>query len=162
MLDFQKRVIAAQDLRDECKEYGIQLSVNGDGSISLFHGTSAENAEKIMRDGFSAGTYFSHAKTVTGYGDEGPTWYANIKNKNGRVLEICVDARCVEFVSSTGEFYCPNALKRDLESGLWRNSERSVVLDNFDTFNALISDAINRSNETISKSEALMDKEREL
>ena len=126
MKDFQKRVIAAQDLRDECKEYGIRLSVNGDGSVSLFHGTSAEAADEIMKKGFSAGTYFSHAKNVTGYGDEGPTWYANVKNENGRVLEVRLDARCVEFVSSTGEFYCPNAIKFNTDNNLWQDASELV------------------------------------
>lgn len=159
MDDFQEMVVAAQDLRDECKEYGIRLSVNGDGTVSLFHGTSTENAEMIMNSGFSAGTYFSHAKTVTGYGDEGPSWFANVKNQNGCVLEVRVDARCVEFVSSTGEFYCPNAIKLDKESGLWRDAE-GLFLDN--SFDVLIEEAVDRSNETISRCRSMNDKECEL
>ena len=159
MNDFQERVIAAQDLRDECREYGIRLSVNGDGSISLFHGTSAENAEKILRDGFAAGTYFSHAKTVTGYGDDGPAWYANVKNKNGRVLEVLVDARCVEFVSSTGEFYTPNALQQDAASGLWRDAGKIFSDKGFDE---LIREAVDRSNETAIQDDVAVEKECEL
>lgn len=144
MNDFQERVIAAQELRDECAEYGIRLCVNGDGSISLFHGTSAEAADKIINEGFSAGTYFSHAKGVTGYGDEGPDWYASVKNPGGRIIEIKVDARCVEFVSSTGEFYCPNAIKRNIENNLWCEADS---FNKAPCLEELIDDASKRSEE---------------
>ena len=109
----QDIIIAAQDLRDEAKEYGIRLSVNSDGTITFYHGTSSENADKIMQEGFFEETYFSHDLDITGYGDESPLYYATIKNKNGVVLKANIDCRYIDFASGTGEFllnatYKPN------------------------------------------------------
>lgn len=142
MDDFQERLIAAQDLRDECRENRICLRVNFDGTVTLFHGTSAEAAERIRENGFFEGTYFSHAKTKTGYSDEGPAWYASQKHENGCVLEIHVDARCVEFVTGTGEFYCPQAIKFDKKNNIWRAAEN---LDKVQSVDGIIRDAVDRS-----------------
>lgn len=158
MSDFQKAMIAAQDLRDECKAYGIRLAVNFDGTITLYHGTSDENAQSILINGFSEGSYFSHAKNVTGYGDEGPSWYANVKNKNGRILEIRVDAGCVEFVSSTGEFYCPKAIRFDSSKNRWCDADSVKQVD---SLNILIEKA-ERNQKAVPKisSPPTVDKER--
>ena len=102
--NFQYVVIAAQDLQDEASEYGISLNINANGTITFYHGTSAENADKIMRDGFFEGTYFSHDLNITGYCGESPLYYATVKNKEGVVLKANFDCRCIDFVSGTGEF----------------------------------------------------------
>jgi len=102
--DFQDAIIAAQDLRDEAKEYGISLSVNADGTITFYHGTSSENADKIMNEGFFEETYFSHDINITGYGDESPLYYAKVKNKDGVVIKANIDCRYIDFASGTGEF----------------------------------------------------------
>ena len=102
--NFQGMVIAAQNLRDEAKEYGISLSVNSDGTITFYHGTSSKNADKIMKDGFFEQTYFSHDLNIAGYCDESPLYYATVKNKNGAVLKANIDCRYIDFASGTGEF----------------------------------------------------------
>lgn len=129
MNDFQERLIAAQDLKDECKKYGIRLNINGDGTITLYHGTSKAASDEIMKNGFHAGTYFSHAKTKTGYADVGPSWYANVKNKDGCLLEVNIDARCIEFASGSGEFYCPNAIRFNSEKNMWCDIN-TIQIDN--------------------------------
>jgi len=157
MNDFQKTIIAAQDLRDECKTYGIRLTVNSDGTVTLYHGTSDENAQSILKNGFSEGAYFSHAKNVTGYSDEGPSWYANVKNKNGRILEIRVDASCVEFVSSTGEFYCPKSIRFDSSKNCWCDA---ASVKQIDSLNELIEKA-ERNQKDVAKPAPLPDIDKE-
>jgi flagellar basal body rod protein FlgG len=102
--NFQNMVITAQDLRQEAKEYGINLNINGDGTITFYHGTSLENATKIMQEGFFEETYFSHDLNITGYCDESPMYYATIKNKDGVVLRANIDCKYIDFASGTGEF----------------------------------------------------------
>lgn len=102
---FQDMILAAQDLRDKSGEYGINLTINSDGTINFYHGTSAINAAKIMQEGFHAETYFSHDLNVTGYCDESPLYYAAVKNKNGVVLKASIDCRHIDFASGTGEFF---------------------------------------------------------
>jgi len=101
---FQERVLAAQELQEEANEYGINLTINSDGTITFYHGTSAENADKIMKEGFFEETYFSHDLNITGYCDESPLYYATVKNKNGAVLKANIDCRFIDFSSGTGEF----------------------------------------------------------
>lgn len=102
--DFQKRFIAAQNLRDEAVDYGIRLNINSDGTITFYHGTSSENAAKIMDGGFLEEAYFSHDMDITGYCDESPMYYAKVKNKNGVVIKANIDCRHMDFSSGTGEF----------------------------------------------------------
>ena len=111
MNDFQAMVVAAQDLRDEAKEYGIDLEVNIDGTITFYHGTSRENSEKILTNGFQESTYFSHSETTSGYGDAPPSWYATVKHKKGVVLRANIDCRYIDFASGAGEFYLHTAYK---------------------------------------------------
>ena len=103
---FQERVIAAQDLRDEAKQYGHRLHINSDGSITLYHGTSKENASKIHSTGILLdGTYFASTKADAKY-------YAQEKNKDGVVLALNLDARYIELAAAGAEFYSPYKLKR--------------------------------------------------
>lgn len=102
--NFQDMVTAAQDLRDRAGEYGIPLTVNSDGTITFYHGTSAENVAKIKQGGFHKDTYFSHDIDITGYCDESPLYYATVKNKDGSVLKANIDCRFMDFASGTGEF----------------------------------------------------------
>ena len=114
MSSFQDTVIAAQDLRDEAKEYGINLSINSDGTISFYHGTSSKNATQIMMDGFFEGTYFSHDLNITGYCDESPMYYATVKNKDGVLLKANIDCRYIDFASGTGEFLLNTKYKPEI------------------------------------------------
>jgi len=132
--DFQERVRAAQDMRDEARGYGLRLKVNGDGTITFYHGTSKNNANLIQDSGFDSQTYFSHTK-------KGAEYYANQKNKDGIVIEIKADARDIEFAAGGAEFYSPNRLINN--NGVWKSDsvrippERSsiVTIDEIDIKN---------------------------
>ena len=91
--DFQAQVIAGQDLVAELKGAGIKKSINPDGTITIFHGTSKANAEKILQGGRIDGeTFFSPFKVGTKYGDS-PLDVAKRKfGKEGTIMEIKVDA----------------------------------------------------------------------
>ena len=102
---FTERVIAAQDLRDEAKQYGSRISVNYDGSVTVYHGTSMENAENIRTYGIiHKQSYFVSNKKDAEY-------YAKKKNKNGIVLELRIDARDLEFAAAGSELFSPLELK---------------------------------------------------
>ena len=103
--DFQERVIAAQDFADEAREYGLKVSVNYDGSVTVYHGTSAENAEKILTTGIiNEQSFFTTRKSEAEY-------YAKKKNKNGVVLALKIDARNLEFAAAGDELYSPAELR---------------------------------------------------
>jgi hypothetical protein len=112
--DFQNKIIAGQDLADE-----IGKKVNIDGTITLYHGTSKQNADKILKTGiFNDGSYFSVKKTGTQYGDS-PLDVARRKfGKDGTVIEIKVDARELESAAAGSEVYAPAKLIKQ-EDGSW-------------------------------------------
>lgn len=102
--DFQERVIAAQDLRDAAKEQKYKVKIDGNGYVTVYHGTSQKNAEKIKADGrFNESSFFSFRKSDVEY-------YANEKNKNGEVFEIKVDPRDIEYSTGSGEVFAPDIL----------------------------------------------------
>lgn len=113
--DFQSRVCAAQDLRDKVSDTNQRLHINADGSVRLFHSTSASNMSSILLQGhFVGNTWFGPSKAST---------IPHAKPKHGsdtRTLEIAVDPRDIEFSTGTGEFYAPNGLRRH-EDGIWRD-----------------------------------------
>jgi hypothetical protein len=113
--DFQERVIAAQDFRDEVKEAGRKKNVNPDGSVTLYHGTAVENVESINQEGLRDGSFLSLTREET-------TEHTK-QNKENEVLEVRVDARDVEFSSGTQEVFAPNGLVRD-EDGVWKSPAR--------------------------------------
>jgi len=117
--DFQEMVTAGQELIDEIKEAGLRKNINLDGTITIFHGTSVKNADKIMADGrFEKESFFSPLKGKSAYGSEGAKWYG----KGGKVLSIKVDARDTRF-AGTGEIEANTELIRDID-GIWRSPER--------------------------------------
>lgn len=104
--DFQNRVTAAQEFRDEAKQYGRRVKVNYDGSVTVYHGTSAVNANKILSTGIvNEQSYFTTNKGDADY-------YANDKHSGGVVLELHVDARNLEFAAAGAELYTPTRLER--------------------------------------------------
>ena len=109
--DFQSQIIAAQDMRDEAVGYGIELIINADGTLTMFHGTSRENAESIRANGFEPQTYFSHNR-------EGAEYYSNVKCTDGEILEVWIDARNLEFAAGGAEFYSPYRLIN--YNGVWK------------------------------------------
>ena len=127
--DFQKRTIAAQEMVDEIKAAGLKKSVNPSGTITIYHGTSNENAEIILKSGkLNEESFFSPLKSKSAFGSEGAADY--VKNKfgnKGQVLEIKVDARDINFNGGTGEIEAPKGLVRG-EDGIWKAPERNVKL----------------------------------
>lgn len=102
--EFQERVTAAQNMRDEARSYKKRLKINSDGSVTIYHGTSAKNAESIRSKGIiNEQSYFT-----TNVGEA--YYYAHQKNKNGVVLEIHADARALEFAAAGAELYAPSQL----------------------------------------------------
>jgi len=102
------------------KTYGIDVELNSDGSIVLYHGTSKKAADSIEdSNSFFEGSYFSHSKHVTGYGDSSPLYYATVKHKDGKVLKINVDTNAISFCSGTGEFYAEDGLILNQDTGIW-------------------------------------------
>jgi len=97
-------ISAANNLQNDARQYGIDLVVNSDGTITFYHGTSKENALKIKESGFFKDTFFSHAIDVTGYCDASPIYYAKVKNKDGVIIKADIDCRYIDFASGTGEF----------------------------------------------------------
>ncbi len=104
--EFQERVIAAQDMQKEAREYKRRLKINPDGSVTVYHGTSAENAQAIRSTGvINSQSYFTTNAAEAYY-------YANQKNKNGIILEIHADARALEFAAAGAELYAPSELRK--------------------------------------------------
>ncbi|MCM1455559.1 MAG: hypothetical protein NC037_03420, partial [Bacteroides sp.] len=104
--DFQKRVTAAQDFRDEARQYKRRVKINYDGSVTVYHGTSAVNANKILSTGvINEQSYFTTNKSEADY-------YANGKHSGGVVLELRIDPRNLEFATAGAEIYAPARLER--------------------------------------------------
>lgn len=114
--DFQARVLAAQEMQERVRDTNQRLHINADGSVRLFHSTSAANMQAILQQGHFAGnTWFGASKSAT---------IPHAKPKHGdetRTLEIPVEPRDIEFSTGTGEFYAPNGLKRHVD-GIWRDA----------------------------------------
>ncbi len=112
--DYQKRIIAGQDLGDE-----IGNKVNINGTLTLYHGTSKQNSEIINNNGvFNEGSYFSIFKKGTEYGDS-PIDVAKRKyGKDAIVISIEVDARGLESAAAGSEVYAPQKLIKQ-EDNVW-------------------------------------------
>lgn len=113
--DFQERVIAAQDFRDEVKLVNRRVSVNPDGSVTLYHGTSINNIESIKANGLERQSFMSLSKKET---------KEHIKQyKNVDVIEMRVDTRDISFSTGTQEVYIENKLQQDSD-GVWKAENR--------------------------------------
>ena len=113
--DFQERVIAGQDLIDEIKSVGRIKTINPDGTVTLYHGTSPENAKIIKKEGLKKQSYLSLTKKET---------LGHIQQYDKKeIIEINVDARDVEFSSGTQEIYIPDGLVLG-EDRIWKSPER--------------------------------------
>ena len=122
--DFQEKVIAGQDLGKE-----IGKKVNPDGTITLYHGTSRQNADNILKGGsFNDGTYFSVNKGGTQYGDS-PLDVAKRKfGKDATVIEVKVDARGLESAAAGSEVFSPGKLVKNAD-GTWSLSQPTGAKD---------------------------------
>jgi hypothetical protein len=130
--DWNNRLIAAQDMRDELKSNGLRLKISeSDGAVVLYHGTSNRSAESIMRGKtLNEGSYFSHTKGNFGSYGEGASNYAKLRGEKdssgGKVMEFKVDARDVSFSSGTGEIYAEGKLIQDPYDYVWKDPKRVV------------------------------------
>ena len=118
--DFQQRVTAAQDFRDEARQYKRRVKINYDGSVTVYHGTSAVNANKILSTGIiNEQSYFTTNKSEADY-------YANGKHSGGVVLELRIDPRNLEFAAAGAELYAPARLER--VDGVFANKNARYAL----------------------------------
>ena len=125
---YQGRMSAAQDLKNEMKEDKKRVSINGDGSITFYHGTSNNNADNILKEGkIFEGSFWSSTTGKMNAWEEGVKWYARERGKKdgsgGRVLALRIDPRDVSYSSGTQEIYAETELLRD-EDGIWKNPKR--------------------------------------
>ena len=123
--DFQKRVISGQDLVKEFKDNKGILNLNiGDGSVTIYHGTSAEKANAILKNKeIKPESFFSHAKNKALFGSRGADYYAYEKNIKGKILELKVDPRDIELLGS-GELEASEGLILD-KDGIWKAPNRT-------------------------------------
>ena len=119
--DFQRMVVVGQNTVKEITDAGLKKSVNRDGTLTIFHGTSKENAKAILDSGkFNEETFFSPLKSKSAFGSEGAISYG----KKGEILEIKVDARDINFNGGTGEIEASKGLVRGNDN-VWRSPERT-------------------------------------
>ena len=118
--EFQERVTAAQDMQKEARGYKRRLKINPDGSVTVYHGTSAVNANKILSTGIiNEQSYFTTNKSEADY-------YANGKHSGGVVLELRIDPRNLEFAAAGAELYAPARLER--VDGVFANKNARYAL----------------------------------
>lgn len=117
---FQERMAAAQDLAKQLRNaYNGRLQINSDGSITLYHLTGEQVAEKIRENGFRAGAYFFASKSSKYNGDTLMA-YRN-KHEVYVIMEVHVSPYDVSFSSGTGEFYSELPLKMDSQYGFYKS-----------------------------------------
>jgi hypothetical protein len=101
----QERIKAGKELS---KLTGATLNKNG--TITLYHGTSKTNASLIEKQGFKEGSYFSINKKGTNFGDS-PLDVATRKfGKDAVVIEIDADPRFLESAAAGSEIFSPERL----------------------------------------------------
>ncbi|HUT85645.1 MAG TPA: hypothetical protein VMW66_02260 [Elusimicrobiales bacterium] len=116
--EFQSRVIAMQDLQDEVKSVNRKISTNvGDGTVTLYHGTSKEKAKIIKKEGLREQSFLSLTTQET------KEHIKQFKDKDTETIEIKVDPRSVEFSTGTQEFYAPNGLVFNPKTNMWQSPD---------------------------------------
>jgi hypothetical protein len=112
MYDAQKEIV------DELRANGYRPQANPNGTLTIYHGTTPENAEAIRKSGrFNEMTFFSHARSISAFGSEGAKEYGK------EVVAIDVDPRDIYFNGGTGEIEAEKGLVRT-EGGIWRAPDR--------------------------------------
>jgi len=121
--DFQEQVIAGQDMIKEIKDAGLRKTLNKDGTITFYHGTTPENADIILKNGkLDEMTFGSPLKSKSAFGSEGATKYGK------SILELKVDPRDVNFNSGSGEMEAIDGLIRG-QDNVWRSPKRLSLTD---------------------------------
>jgi hypothetical protein len=119
--EFGARFDAAREFERELRVNGYRPKVTPSGTVIIYHGTSKENAEKILRDGVLKDfTFFSHAKDKSAFGSGGA------KSYGPAVLKIEADPRDIWFNSGSGEIEAEGGLVRGID-GVWRKPKRVEV-----------------------------------
>lgn len=81
------------------KKYGYDLQGNQDGTITLYHGTTPENAKRVLKNGFDDEQLFASPSTELNYGGvNGAGYYGDA------ILKFDVDPRDLVF-RQNGEYY---------------------------------------------------------
>lgn len=114
--DWNERVIAGQDLRDEANSYGHHPSFNYDYTVNLVHGTSEENAEKIRKEGLQKGSYLAQS-------EEESKQHVSAKRNDNVFVVMKVDARDISYNGATNEYYAEDGLVMDAD-GVWVSPQR--------------------------------------
>jgi len=118
--NFHQRWDAAKEILNELKENGYKAEFNrGDATITIYHGTSTENAKKILKEGrFEEMSFFSHAKSKAAFGSMGAKGYGK------EILSVKVDPRDISFNSGTGEIEAEEGLIRNPITSIWESPQR--------------------------------------
>lgn len=104
--DFFDQMDHADQLAKEMRSAGIRPKMTADGYITVYHGSSPENIQQIQKSGtFNDMSFFSHAKHSSAFGSAGASDY-------GKLMEIKVDPRAIQFSQGTGEMLAPHGLVR--------------------------------------------------
>ena len=111
MVTRNNQIINRPDWLDTAKENGLPIEENSDGSITLYHGTSKENAQAIKRNGFRDGTFFGHSEEIA-------TYYGTTKNKQGKVVKVKVDPNGI-FLNGADELEATARLVKG-DDGIYR------------------------------------------
>ena len=126
--DFLDQYKATQDMAKEMRSNGLKPNVGADGTITIYHGTTAENAKTIFESGkINEGSYFSPNKYGTDY-------YSKTKGKGGESIAIKVDPRAIQYGISTGEIFAEKGLVRGTD-GVWHSPDRKSISQLTDFYN---------------------------
>jgi hypothetical protein len=119
--DYIERYKAMEDFVKEARQRGSRVTKNiGNATVTVYHGTSDENADKIRQTGkFRPGSWFAPSKSAT-------TQHSKPKfGKENTVMEIKVDPRALEVTGAEGEFYADSGLGYDNNTGYWKSDDPS-------------------------------------
>lgn len=101
-LNNEKNIIKAQEKFIKMADFfGFKLQENSDGTFRMYHGTSEQNANEILKNGFESGAFFSPSTEKEYGGVNGASYYGNA------ILEADIDPRDLIF-RTEGEFYTDN------------------------------------------------------
>lgn len=117
--DYQERITAGQELKDEVNASGHRASFNADYTINLVHGTSPEAAEKIKAEGLQRNSYLAPSKSEA-------NTHVSAKRKDNTFLYIKADARDISYNGATNEYYTEDGLVMD-EDGVWVSPHRKAA-----------------------------------
>lgn len=114
--DYISMYEAMENIASEGRKHGMRIDKNiGNGTITIYHGTSNKNAESIRsQKEFTGNTWFASSERGT---------IAHSRPKHGKdhtVLQIQADPRDIEVTGADGELYAPDGLVRD-DDGVWRS-----------------------------------------